>query len=186
MYREVLGDGTFGELYVDGARPERWRHVFASVQSLSVYGTVNIPVDAFDIVVIDEFHHAQAITYRRLLDHLRPQELLGMTATPERADGMDVRSFFGGRSAYELRLWDALDQGLLCPFQYFGIADGTDLTKIQWSRGKYDQSALAGVYTGNDARARIILKEVADKVVDVERDARAWLLCLRRTCPLHG
>lgn len=168
MYREVLGDGSFGELYVDGHRPERWRHVFASVQSLSSYGAVNIPADAFDIVVIDEFHHAQAITYRRLLDHLKPQELLGMTATPERTDGMDVRSFFGGRAAYELRLWDALDQGLLCPFQYFGIADGTDLSKIQWTRGRYDQSALAGVYTGNDARARIILKEVIDKVVDLQ------------------
>ncbi len=167
MYREVLSDGTFGELYVDGHRPERRRHVFASVQSLSAYGAVNIRADAFDIVVIDEFHHAQAMTYRRLLDHLQPQELLGMTATPERADGMDVRSFFEGRSAYELRLWDALDQGLLCPFQYFGISDGTDLSKIQWTRGKYDQTALAGVYTGNDARARIILKEVVNKVGDV-------------------
>ena len=167
-YREVLGDATFGELYVDGHRPERWRHVFASVQSLSSYGASSIKADAFDVVVIDEFHHAQASTYRTLLDHLQPRELLGMTAAPERADGVDVRSFFDGRTAYELRLWDALDQGLLCPFQYFGVADGTDLSKVQWARGKYDQTALAGVYTGNDARARIILQQVADKVADVD------------------
>ncbi len=91
-YREVLADPTFGELYVGGARPERWRHVFASVQSLTAYGVTNIPADAYDMVVIDEFHHAEAPTYRRILDHLEPQELLGLTATPERADGIDVRA----------------------------------------------------------------------------------------------
>ncbi|HEU4971305.1 MAG TPA: DEAD/DEAH box helicase family protein, partial [Gaiellaceae bacterium] len=55
-YREVLADGAFGELYVGGARPERWRHVFASVQSLTSYGVDRLPPDSFDIVVIDEFH----------------------------------------------------------------------------------------------------------------------------------
>ena len=113
-YREVLADGSFGELYVGGSRPERWEHVFASVQSLTSYGVANIPPDAFEIVVIDEFHHAEARTYRRLLDHLEPAELLGLTATPERADGVDVRSFFEGRTAAELRLWDALGADLLC------------------------------------------------------------------------
>jgi superfamily II DNA or RNA helicase len=75
--------------------------VFASVQSLSSYGVTNLPADHFDVVVIDEFHHAEAPTYRRLLDRLRPKELLGLTATPERADGIDVRSFFDDRTAYE-------------------------------------------------------------------------------------
>ncbi len=156
-YREVLGDGDFGELYVGGARPERWQHVFASVQSLTSYGVANIPADAFDVVVIDEFHHAEARTYRRILDHLRPQELLGLTATPERADGIDVRSFFDGRTAAELRLWDALGADLLCPFHYFVAADGTDLRSITWSRGRYDEAELSNVFTGNDARARIVL-----------------------------
>lgn len=166
-YREVLGDGDFGELYVGGQRPERWKHVFASVQSLTSYGVMNIPADAFDIVVIDEFHHAEARTYRRLLNHLQPRELLGLTATPERADGTDVRSFFDGRTAAELRLWDALGADLLCPFHYFAIADGTDLRTITWSRGRYDESQLDGVFTGNDARARIILKSVEDKIASV-------------------
>jgi superfamily II DNA or RNA helicase/HKD family nuclease len=167
-YREVLGDGDFGELYAGGARPERWQHVFASVQSLTSYGVANIPQDAFDIVVIDEFHHAEARTYRRILDHLTPTELLGLTATPERADGTDVRvSFFGGRTASELRLWDALGADLLCPFHYFVVADGTDLRRLSWSRGAYDASELSGVYTGNDARSRIILNEVRDKVADL-------------------
>ncbi|WP_239456548.1 DUF3427 domain-containing protein [Nocardioides solisilvae] len=166
-YREVLGDGSFGELYVGGQRPERWKHVFASVQSLTSYGVANIPADAFDVVVIDEFHHAEARTYRRLLEHLEPRELLGLTATPERADGVDVRSFFEGRTAAELRLWDALGADLLCPFHYFAVADGTDLRAITWSRGKYDESQLDNVFTGNDARARIVLAAVRDKISDV-------------------
>ena len=166
-YREVLGDGNFGELYVGGQRPERWKHVFASVQSLTSYGVTNIPKDAFDVVVIDEFHHAEARTYRRILEHLDPIELLGLTATPERADGTDVRSFFDGRTAAELRLWDALGADLLCPFHYFAVADGTDLRAITWTRGKYDESQLDGVFTGNDARARIILSAVRDKIGNV-------------------
>src|SRR5690606_30579929 len=127
-YREVLADGSFGELYVGGARPERWRHVFASIQSLTSYGVENLRPDAFDIVVIDEFHHAEARTYRQLIERLEPRELLGLTATPERTDGMDVKhTFFDGRTAVELRLWDALESDLLCPFHYFAVADNTDL-----------------------------------------------------------
>lgn len=165
-YREVLGDGSFGELYVGGARPERWQHVFASVQSLTSYGIDNIPTDAFAVVVIDEFHHAEARTYRRIIDHLAPQELLGLTATPERADGTDVRSFFGGRTAAELRLWDALGADLLCPFHYFTVADGTDLRSITWKRGRYDEAELSGVYTGNDRRAAVVLRQLRNKVLD--------------------
>jgi superfamily II DNA or RNA helicase/HKD family nuclease len=167
MYQEVLTDATFGELLVDGQEPASWRHVFASIQSLSQRRLSGIDPDHFDVVVIDEFHHAEAASYRRLLDHVRPIELLGLTATPERTDGVDVREFFGGRVAAELRLWDALEQNLLCPFHYFGIHDGTDLESVQWRRGGYDLSALSGIYTGNDARTRIILKELSDKVADI-------------------
>jgi superfamily II DNA or RNA helicase/HKD family nuclease len=176
-YREVLADASFGERFVGGARPERWDHVFASVQSLNAYGVGTIPPDHFDIVVIDEFHHAEAATYRRLLDHLQPRELLGLTATPERADGTDVRAFFDGRTAAELRLWEALGQELLCPFHYFGIADGTDLSQVQWSRGRYDEQGLSNLYTGNDARARIVLRQLEDKVADVGR-MRALGFCV--------
>ena len=163
-YREVLKDGSFGEAYVAGARPERWRHVFASVQSLTSYGVENIPRDAYDVVVIDEFHHAEARTYRRLLDHLQPRELLGLTATPERADGIDVRAFFDNRTAAELRLWDALGADLLCPFHYFAAADGTDLRNLAWSRGRYDEAQLSDVFTGNDARARVVLQQVRTQI----------------------
>jgi HKD family nuclease len=172
-YREVLIDGTFGELLVGGAHPQGWQHVFASVQSI---GTPS-QLPQFDIVVIDEFHHAEAATYRRLLDHLRPRELLGLTATPERTDGVDVRSFFDGHTAYELPLSDALDQDLLCPFHYFGIADNTDLTSIGWTRGAYDVAGLSGLYTGNDARAALVLKALERQVTDIGR-MRALGFCV--------
>jgi superfamily II DNA or RNA helicase/HKD family nuclease len=166
MYQEVLTDATFGELWVGGEVPVRGRHVFASIQSLSAAKIATLAPRQFDVVVVDEFHHAEAASYRRLLDHVEPLELLGLTATPERGDGVDVRSFFDGRTAAELRLWDALDQNLLCPFHYFGIHDGTNLADITWKRGSYDVGSLEKLYTGNDARTRIVLKEVQDKITD--------------------
>ncbi len=90
------------------------------VQSLSRAELDRLAPDAFDVVVVDEFHHAAAATYDRLLNHLQPKELLGLTATPERMDGMDVTEWFDHRIAVELRLWEAIDQGFLVPFQYFG------------------------------------------------------------------
>jgi superfamily II DNA or RNA helicase/HKD family nuclease len=166
MYQEVLADPTFGELLVDGHQPSRWRHVFASIQSLTTDRLSAIEPGHFDIVVVDEFHHAHAASYQRLLDHVEPTELLGLTATPERGDGIDVREFFGGRVAAELRLWDALEQNLLCPFHYFGIHDGTDLETLQWRRGKYDETELSQLYTGNAARTHVILSQLRDKVGD--------------------
>ena len=178
-YREVLNNADFGELYVGGARPERWEHVFASVQSLTAYDVRTIPPGSFQVVVVDEFHHAQANTYRRILDHLNPRELLGLTATPERGDGLDVRTFFDGRVAAELRLWDALKADLLTPFHYFAVADGVDLTRVDWKAGAYDPGELSNLFTGNDARARIVLKAVQDKVADLSR-MKALGFCVSR------
>ncbi|WP_113705620.1 DUF3427 domain-containing protein [Nonomuraea lactucae] len=167
-FRQVMRDETFGELYVSGSRPERWRHVFASIQSLH---TNPLPEpDRFDVVIVDEFHHAEASTYRRLLSAVRPKVLLGLTATPERADGQDIKHWFGGRIAAELRLWEALERGLLAPFQYFGVHDGTDLRRIGWRRGQgYDTGELSNVYTGNDRRVAVVLETLQGKIGDVGR-----------------
>ena len=145
---------------------EQGRHVFASIQSLSQVDLDDIQPDAFDVVVVDEFHHAAAPTYGRLLKHLRPKILLGLTATPERTDGQSVLEWFDGRIAVELRLWDALERGLLCPFQYFGLHDGTDLSRVQWSRRGYDVVALENVYTGDQARVSLIVQAIQDTVAD--------------------
>ncbi|WP_194718322.1 DUF3427 domain-containing protein [Arthrobacter ipis] len=164
-YRDVLQKGSFGELFVGEHKPKDWQHVFASVQSLAAMGIDKIKPEDFDVVVIDEFHHAQAPTYRSLIDHLQPEELLGLTATPERGDGVDVaKQFFDGRRASELRLWDALDADLLVPFHYFGVSDDVDLSRLEWKRGSYDVGQLDALYTGNEARAGKVIRELRDKV----------------------
>jgi superfamily II DNA or RNA helicase/HKD family nuclease len=169
-YRDVMQDGAFGELYVGDHKPKEWKQIFASVQSLSSLGIEQLEPHFFDVVVIDEFHHAMAPTYRRLLDYLQPQQLLGLTATPERGDGVDVaKQFFEGRTASELRLWDALDADLLVPFHYFGVSDDVDLSQLEWKRGNYDAAQLSNLYTGNDARAAKVIRELRDKVTSTHQ-----------------
>ncbi|WP_161291167.1 DEAD/DEAH box helicase [Streptomyces sp. SID161] len=166
-YREVLDDASFGELLHAGQEPREWSHVFASVQSLNVQRLEQLGADHFDIIVIDEFHHATAATYRRVIEHFSPTELLGLTATPERMDGLNVQDeFFGGRIAAELRLWEALENDLLSPFHYFGIPDGTNLTNLGWQKGSYADQELDNLYTGNHARARIVVKQIQDKIAN--------------------
>jgi len=169
-FRHVLHDGSFGELWVDGAQPQRWEHVFASIQSVAARDVTAIADDHFDIVIVDEFHHAAAATYTALLDHLRPVHLLGLTATPERTDSLDILRWFGGRMAVELRLWDALEQDLLAPFHYYGIHDGTDLRQVTWQRGRgYDVAQLTNVYTADDLWVSKVLAEVRNKIGDPHR-----------------
>ncbi|MER5629723.1 DEAD/DEAH box helicase [Streptomyces nitrosporeus] len=167
VYQNVLIDANFGELFFASENPNRWNHVFASIQSLNAQTLERFTPDHFDVIVIDEFHHGTSPTYRKILDHFEPKELLGLTATPERMDGQNVQDeFFGGRIAAEMRLWEALENELLSPFHYFGITDNTDMTAVAWKRGAYDSSALSNIFTGNEARARLVVQAVMDKVTD--------------------
>ncbi|WP_189311733.1 DUF3427 domain-containing protein [Streptomyces brasiliensis] len=172
-YREVLADGSFGEPLYNGQEPVDWTHVFASVQSLHLQRLEQLDPGHFDVIVIDEFHHAEAKTYRRVLDHFKPSELLGLTATPERMDGSNVQDMeisgvkiFGGRIAAEMRLWEALENDLLCPFHYFGVPDGTDLSQLNWRAGSYDQDELGNLYTASNARALIVINQVKAKIAN--------------------
>jgi superfamily II DNA or RNA helicase len=164
-YRAVLRRGDFGEIHGAGRRAEG-RQVFAMIQSLQEARIAEIAPDAFDVVVVDEFHHAAADSYDRLLSHLQPRELVGLTATPERLDGRDVTEWFDYRIAVELRLWEAVDQGFLVPFQYFGVADGTDLRQLTWRRGGYAPAELSNVLTGDDIRVGKLLEAVGRIVLD--------------------
>jgi hypothetical protein len=95
-----------------------------------------------------------------------PSELLGLTATPERLDGRDVTKWFAGRIAVELRLWEAIDQGFLVPFQYFGVADGTDLRELAWRRGGYAAEELSNLLTNDDLRVGKLLEAITRIVLD--------------------
>jgi superfamily II DNA or RNA helicase/HKD family nuclease len=181
-FATVLKDPDFGELLTGETRVESGEHVFATIQSLSRMSLdAELPPEHFDVVIVDEFHHAEAPTYERLLEHVRPRVLLGLTATPERHDGGDVRRWFDGRTAYEMRLWEALEQGLLAPFQYFGVKDSVDLDDVTWKRGwGYDRTELAQRYVvagGAEARARLVIQEVRRRVTDVRR-MRALAFCV--------
>jgi superfamily II DNA or RNA helicase/HKD family nuclease len=164
-YRAVLREAAFGEVH-GGGRIAEGRHVFAMIQSLQAARLEQIAPDTFDVLVVDEFHHAAAATYDRLLNHLSPRELLGLTATPERLDGRDVTSWFDQRVAVELRLWEAIDQGFLVPFQYFGVADGTDLSQITWRRGGYVLDELSNLLSNDDLRVAKLLEAVERIVLD--------------------
>ena len=177
-FRQALRDHAFGEPWVGGARPARFEHVFASIQSLSSAGLAHLAPDHFDVVIVDEFHHAAADSYRALLEHLAPRELLGLTATPERGDGLSILGWFHDRIAAELRLWDAIDQQRLVPFSYHGVHDGLDLSKVPWRRGRgYDVEGLSNLLTGNDVWARLVIQQLVRRVGDVSR-MRALGFCV--------
>jgi superfamily II DNA or RNA helicase/HKD family nuclease len=176
-FRGVLRDQNFGDLLVGGQVPTNSQHLFCSIQSYNAQELWQCPADRFDYVVVDEFHHAAAPSYRRLLDHIRPRILLGLTATPERSDQLDILQWFGGRTSAEIRLPDAINRRLLCPFQYFGVADSVDLDGLNWQRGGYRVEDLDRVYTGNDIRAALVLEKVHEIVLNPHR-ARGLAFCV--------
>lgn len=176
-FRGVLRDQNFGDLLVGGSEPDQQTHLFCSIQSYNSRGLGELAVNHFDYVVVDEFHHAEAPSYQRLLNHVRPKVLLGMTATPERADGLDVFRWFGGEASAEIRLPDAIGRRLLSPFQYFGISDNVDLDGLTWQRGGYDVRQLNELYTGNDARAGLVIDKVQELLLDPHR-ARGLGFCV--------
>ncbi|KKK34515.1 helicase [Salinicoccus sediminis] len=100
------------------------KYLFATVQTLSKEQNLKQfdPSD-FDYIIIDEAHRSGAATYKKIIDYLRPAFLLGMTATPERTDDMDIFSLFDYNIAYEIRLQRALEEEILSPFHYFGVTD---------------------------------------------------------------
>lgn len=180
-FAHAVRDAGFGEMWVGGHKPTEFEHVFASIQSLTASKLQYIDPEHFDVVIVDEFHHAAAESYERVLNHLRPKELLGLTATPERSDDLSVLKWFEGRIAAELRLWDAIDQHRLVPFSYFGIADELDLRAVPWRRGAgYDVGGLTNIITATDFWARSVLQQFQQKICRWEQ-ARALGFCVSIT-----
>jgi superfamily II DNA or RNA helicase len=179
-YRGVLKNNVFGELWVGNKKPSKYQHLFASIQSLNnQIDTLALSEDYFDYIVIDEVHHISASSYRAVLKHFSPQILLGLTATPERHDGTDILSDFCHVIAAEIRLPEAINQRHLSPFQYFAIDDDTDLTKISWSKGRYDIAELTHLYTYNDQRVLRIMQSLAEVVTDIPQ-MRALAFCVSK------
>ena len=179
-YRGVLRNGAFGELWVGGHHPEHYHQLFVSIQTLNnQLEQLNLTAEFYDYIVIDEVHHIAASSYRKVLNYFKPNTLLGLTATPERHDGGDILSDFGGVTAAELRLPEAINRRYLCPFQYFGIDDDTDLRTISWSRGRYDIAQLTKLYTHNQVRFGKILLSMQEILTDISK-MKALAFCVSK------
>ena len=157
-YRAVLKDPNFGELFVGDSIPSKTDYIFMSIQTFTSkrFDTI-MNSDYYDYIVVDETHHGAAASYIKLLTHFQPKILLGLTATPERADGLDILGYFDNTIASEIRLPEAINRELLVPFQYFGVTDPVDLSAMKFQHGKYVDSELEEKYVGNENRVQIIV-----------------------------
>lgn len=161
VFRQVLRDPGFGDLLDGTSRPENHEHLFAMIRSISNSGLVGkLGAGYWMMVVIDEAHHLPAASFDAFVRGVEPRYLLGLTATPERADGKPLAEYFDARPdgspTYSLRLWDALDQQLLCPFEYYATADQVDLRGVDWGKaGEVRQ--LENLIGANEIRAGSVM-----------------------------
>ncbi len=138
-----------------GTRKDRDADVlFAAVQTLGKLSNLKgFAPDEFDYVIIDEFHHAAAATYRRLIDHFTPKFLLGLTATPERMDGADLLGLCQENMVFRCDAFEGIDAGLLSKFSYYGVPDEVDYAQIPWRSAGFDEQELTAA-VATEARAR--------------------------------
>jgi superfamily II DNA or RNA helicase/diadenosine tetraphosphate (Ap4A) HIT family hydrolase len=148
-------DGNLSDSQLD-----RTEMLFASIQTLGRSEHLSrFAADAFDYIVVDEFHHAAASTYRRLLDHFQPRFLLGLTATPERTDGGDLLGLCDENLVYRCDLIRGIEEELLSPFEYFGVPDAVDYSNIPWRSRRFDEVALTSAVSTR-ARAQNALEQL--------------------------
>ena len=142
-FAQLLSSHSTG-IYASKVRQGNADCLFASVQTLGKKEHLEqFDPYHFDYVVVDEFHHASAPTYRALLSYFKPKFMLGLTATPERSDQADILSLCDNNLVFERNLVHGIDHGALVPFHYYGIWDGNvDYTAIPWRNGKFDPDAL--------------------------------------------
>ena len=169
-FQGILKDLNFGDLYVGNNKPDSLEHLFVSIQTLNSQKLCEkLPADYYDFIIVDEFHHAAAESYQKLLGHFTPKILLGLTATPERMDGANILSWFDNHIAAEIRLPEAINRNLLVPFHYYGITDSVDLSNVRWARGKYDVKDLEKLYVNNEKRVANIIQSLDRYVADMNK-----------------
>ena len=119
--------------------------IFCTIQSWETHIKNQLPDDYFDLIVLDECHHAAAVSYQKIIQFYKKSidegktDLLGLSATPFRADGKDIRADFGGDFTHELSLAEAIEHGHIVPFTYFGVKDDVDYSDVKWGQGEQEQ-----------------------------------------------
>jgi superfamily II DNA or RNA helicase/HKD family nuclease len=158
-FQRVISNKTFG-IYDRNEKEKDADIIFASIFTLSMKKHLKaFSKYTFDLIIIDEFHHAAARSYQRVLDYFEPKFLLGITATPDRNDNKDVYAICDGNVAYKIDFIEAVQRGWLAPFRYYGVYDDTDYSKIKWLGNRYDEAELLQVQ---------LREEMADKIL------KAW------------
>lgn len=180
-FRLVLREAEFGDLFTGEHQPEQDQHLFATIQSLNTRKLVSQrAADYWHMVIIDECHHIEANSFETLLSSISPAYLLGLTATPERADGKNILRHFDNRPdgspAAQLRLWQALDLQLLAPFEYYACDDDTDYREIPWKQAN-ELKALDNLLTGNHVRAAAVVR-AWQQLVDDPRRGKSLVFCV--------
>ncbi len=141
-FRRVRPLSSLG-LYAGGTKDGAADVLFASIATLGRLTHLSMFArDRFNYIVVDEFHHAEAATYRRLIDYFEPKFLLGLTATPDRTDGGNLLWLCANNLVYQCDLLDGIRRGLLSPFHYLGVPDVIDYSNIAWRSGRFDALQL--------------------------------------------
>ena len=141
-FRRIRPRARLG-LYTGNEKSPDANVLFASIQTLGrTHHLGRFAREQFDYIIVDEFHHAAARTYRRLIEYFTPRFLLGLTATPERMDGGDLLALCQENLVYRRDLVAGIEAGLLCPFRYFGVPDDVDYSNIPWRSNRFDEEEL--------------------------------------------
>ncbi|TYR81842.1 DNA helicase [Priestia megaterium] len=155
-FEHIMPHKTSG-LYYGKEKHEGTDFLFASIYTLSRTKHLHqFKRDEFDLIVVDEFHHAAAATYQKVISYFKPQFLLGITATPDRMDQKDIYALCDGNVAYQLHFIEGVQKGWLVPFHYYGVYDETDYSAITWLGTKYDREELLAVQLKEEVAANIL------------------------------
>ena len=139
-FRRIRPGASFG-FYNGQEKSPQADILFASIQTLTNHLQSFTPTE-FDYIVVDEFHHAHAPTYRKVIDYFDPKFLLGLTATPERTDGGNLLALCGQNLVYRCDLAAGMEENLLCPIRYYGVPDVVDYSNIPWRSTRFDPDEL--------------------------------------------
>jgi superfamily II DNA or RNA helicase/HKD family nuclease len=162
-FHHIMPDKTFG-LYNGTEKQPEADVIFASIYTLGMKRHLEVfSPDDFDLIVVDEFHHAAAQSYQRVIDYFKPKFLLGITATPDRMDGKDVYAICDGNVAYQIHFIEAIQKQWLAPFHYYGVYDDTDYRQVTWLGTKYDEEELLAVQLTEEMLEKVYVAWIEHK-----------------------
>ncbi|WP_411334773.1 DEAD/DEAH box helicase family protein [Metabacillus indicus] len=170
-FEKIIQNRSLG-IYNGRIKDSKASIIFASIQTLSRKKHLEVfDVNEFDLIIVDEFHHAAAASYQKVINYFKPAFLLGITATPDRNDNRDVYELCKGNVAYKIDFLEAIEKNWLSAFKYVGIYDDTDYSRISWLGSRYDEEELL---------AAQLRQGMADKIIEAwknHKQSRTIVFC---------